>query len=341
MRKIIIILFLFLPLNIYAEDLNFPEITSKYAIIYDLTTDEVIYAKNDFEETSIASLTKILTTITALEKITDLNATITITEDMLSGIYWNASRAGLNIGDTVTYEDLLYATILPSGADAAQVLALSLSPSIPDFVSSMNTLASSIGMKHSNFVNITGLDALNHYSTAYDLALLLDYALKNPTFKKIFTTKTYTLTSGLTVNSTLNYYTEEFDTSRILGSKTGTTDDAGLCLSSLFNFLDHEMVVITLNAPLNSSLNVVDSLSLITFLDNNYQFPEPEIESPEEVTSEENITVIPSESNSNTPYNYSIYIPFVFLFLLLILCFISLFSKPKKNKRKKTKSRHH
>ncbi len=336
MRKVIVLLFIFWPLNVYASTLVFPEINSLHAIIYDLTSDEVIYEKQAYEETSVASLTKILTTITAIEKISDLNESVVITSNMLDGIYWNASRAGLKVGDIVTYQDLLYATILPSGADAAQVLAMALSGDITSFVRDMNNLAKNIGMNNSNFVNITGLDADNHYSTAQDIALLLDYALENPIFKNVYTTKTYTLTNGLVVNSTLNLYEEKFnlDTSRILGSKTGTTDRAGLCLSSLIDFENHEMVVITLNAPLNTGDNVIDSLNLINFLDNNYTIPKPIIDNYQEEVSNETILPVINDTNI-TKFNYQIYIPFIIFGLFLVLCFLLLINKSKKRHKRR------
>ena len=100
----------------------------------------------------------------------------------------------------------------------------------------MNTLAQEIGMTSSHFVNVTGLDIDDHYSTLEDLLKLLLYSLKNPTFKEVYTTRSYTMTNGKTVRSSVEGYNRlmNLDTSRILGSKTGFTDDAGLCISALF-----------------------------------------------------------------------------------------------------------
>ncbi len=272
MKKFFLFIILLIPFNVIA--LEFPEINSDKAIIYDLTDAKILYEKNSITKTSIASLTKILTTITALENITDLNTYVTITKEMLQGIYWNASVAGLKVGDKVTYQDLLYAIMLPSGADAAHSIAIALCGSQGAFVTKMNTLAQNIGMANSYFLNVTGLDKEGQYSTAQDVQKLLTYSLQNPEFKKIYTTKEYTLKNGLKVNSTIKMYEAKTnqELTRLLGTKTGTTKNAGLCLSSLINSQNHEILIITLNVPYDSSepLNIYDTLNLITFLDENY-----------------------------------------------------------------------
>lgn len=261
-----------IPINVLA--LEMPEIVSDKAIVYDKTRGKVILEKNSEEVTSIASLTKILTVITAIENIDDLEEIITITSPMLNGIYWNASVAGLKVGDKVTYRDLLYAAMLPSGADATKVLAISVAGNVNAYVEKMNELAAKIGMDNSHFVNVTGLDTKNHYSTVEDVLTLLNYALDNETFREVYTTREYTLTNGLVVESTLQLYLEkkDYDISRILGSKTGYTDNAGTCLSSLFEIQGHDMLVITVGAPFDKTeqYNLVDNLSIIDYMEENY-----------------------------------------------------------------------
>src|SRR5699024_6880789 len=154
------------PISVYALDM--PEINSQAAIVYDMNANTVILEKNSDEVRSIASLTKIMTVLTAIENINDFSATVTITREMLAGIYWNASVAELKPGDTVTYMDLLYAAILPSGADATQVLAYVVSGNVDTFVAKMNELATRIGATNTHYVNTTGLDQDGAYSTAYD-----------------------------------------------------------------------------------------------------------------------------------------------------------------------------
>ncbi len=271
MKKLILLLLLLIPFTVKA--LTFPEINSKKAIVYDLTEEKVIYDKNSEDVTSIASLTKIMTTITAIENIKDLEEKVTITEDMLNQVRWDASVAGLKVGDVVTYRDLLYASILPSGADATIALAVSTSGSVNNFVKKMNAKATELGLTNTHYVNVTGLDATGHQSSAKDVLNLLLYCFKNPLFKQIYTTKQYTLSNNLSVYSTLKSYSGSgINTSRILGSKTGFTLQAGVCISALFTSNAHDYLIVLLNAERidNKSYNVIDALSLIDFIDNNY-----------------------------------------------------------------------
>lgn len=274
MKKIVLFILCFFTFAINVFALNDPTLYSKNYCLYDLTDDKMIYEKNIQERTNIASLTKIMTTITAIEKINNLDDYVTITSEMLSNIKYDASLAGLKIGDKLTYKDLLYASILPSGADATQALAYSLSGSINNFVNDMNTLAKKIGMESSNFVNVTGLDIDNHYSTVSDLLKMLQYALKNETFKTIYTTKSYTLSNGLVVDATVKKYNNlmKLDISRIIGSKTGYTNKAGLCISSIFESNNHEFIFISTNAEFiyGNYYNLKDNLNIINFMDKNY-----------------------------------------------------------------------
>lgn len=273
MKKILLLIILLL-FPIYTSALTYPNLHYKSALIYDMTDNKLLYELNTKEQRSIASLTKIVTTITALESIDDLTDEVTITNSMLSKVRWDASIAGLKAGETYTYEDLLYASILPSGADATISLAISTSGSIDNFVKKMNELTDRIGMTNSNFVNVHGLDEKGHYSTAEDIHKLLMYCLKNPKFKEIYTTKEYQLSTGKIVKSTVKTTGNRIgkDTSRILGSKTGFTLGAGLCMSAIINSDNHEIIIITLGATPNTgnTYHVLDTLELITFIDNSY-----------------------------------------------------------------------
>ena len=273
MKKILFLLLLLFPISIYALEL--PHIDSKVVEIYDLNDDKILHEIDSNREVAIASLTKIATTITAIETIEDLDKQVTITSTILSSVNPEASVAGLKVGDQLTYRDLLYASMLPSGADATNSIAIISCGSIDNFVAKMNELVKRIGLEKTHFVNVTGLDEKGHYSTADEVRKLLEYALKNDTFKEIFTTKEKRLSNGLLVKTTLYTYnkTGSFDTSMILGSKTGFTLEAGYCLSSLSNINGHEMLVIVLNAPKkgNEFYNIIDTVHLIDFLNNNYK----------------------------------------------------------------------
>ncbi len=273
-RYYYILIFVFLFIPILVNGLEFPKTDSKIVLIYDLTDGKEIYSYGSKDKIYIASLTKIATTITAIENIDDLSKKVTITQEMLNTVSNVASTAGLKAGDRVTYRDLLYASMLPSGADATNALAILSSGSINNFVKKMNELVQRIGLENTHFVNVTGLDTDNHYSTVDEVRQLLVYSLSNDTFKQIYTTRDYTLTNGLKVKSTIYLYNpgNRLDTSSIIGSKSGHTKKAGYCLSSLSNINGHEMIIIVLQANYNGKYyyNVYDSLNLIKFLMNNY-----------------------------------------------------------------------
>ena len=325
MKKILLLFVCFFPFGVYALDM--PEINSKAAIVYDIDADTIILDKNSREVRSIASLTKIMTVLTAIENINDLSASVTITKEMLAGIYWNASVAGLKAGDIVTYMDLLYAAILPSGADATQVLAYVVSGNVSDFVTKMNELATRIGATNTHYVNTTGLDQTGAYSTAYDQLLILSYALENPIFKTVYTTKSYTLSNGLEVEATVNKYNRllNLDTSKIIGSKTGNTDDAGLCMSALFYHENHEMLLITLGAEVIEDVpyNLIDTLTLIDNVNESYVIPKEKTVTTASIVSSD--VVVSSNINYNT---------IIFLIILFLLVTVFLFRRVRRRKRK-------
>lgn len=270
-----ILAFIFLLTPIYVCGLDYPKIDSKIVEIYDLTDNKILYEIDSNDRVSIASLTKIATTITAIENIKNLNEKVTITRKIMNTVSNAASVAGLKVGDKVTYRDLLYATMLPSGADAAHALAILSSGSFENFVKKMNNLVEKIGLTNTHFVNVTGLDAKNHYSTVDEVRKLLTYALTNDLFKQIYLTKDYKLTNGLKVQSTLYLYNQnnKLDTSIIMGSKSGHTKNAGYCLSSLSDINGHQMIIIVLKGTYNGQYNnVVDTLNLIRHLLNNYNY---------------------------------------------------------------------
>ena len=165
--------------------------------------------KNENEETQIASLTKIMTIIVAIENITDFDEKVTITKDMVNNIEWDVAKIGLKSGDIVTYNDLLYGAMLPSAADCVNALAISISGNYKDFIKLMNNKVKELKLKHTHFENVVGLYSKDNYSSAYDVAEILKYSLKNQKFKQIFEAKEYVLTNGKKINSTLKTYNKK------------------------------------------------------------------------------------------------------------------------------------
>ena len=235
MKKIIIFLLAFLGFlsNVKAIDFN---LNSKNAILYNLDEDTILYEKDSEKQTFIASLTKIMTAIVTVENISNLDETVTLTYDDFAGlIEADASVAGFYVGEEVTIRDLLYGLLLPSGADAAQALTRIVAGSRDEFVNLMNDKAKELGLLNTHFVNETGLHDNNHYSTVKDVATMFKYALQNPTLKEIFSNPTYTISDNSksffsTVMAYKNSYNLEMD--YLIGGKTGTTDEAGLCLAT-------------------------------------------------------------------------------------------------------------
>lgn len=272
-RKILLLFILLIPFRIMA--MSIPQHYSKNVIIYDISEDEILYEENASDVVSIASLTKIMTTIVAIENIDDLDQTITITRQMLDEVPFDASVAKLKENDVVTYRDLLYASMLPSGADATTALGYGISGSTAEFVKLMNQKSAELGLTNTHFVNVTGYDADNHYSTPEEVLKFLLYALNNSLFKQIYMTKEYTLTNGLHVESTINLYNKLglVDLSFIKGSKTGFTDNAGLCMSSIVDVNDNELLLLTLNAPRinGTSYNLEDTINIRNYLNDNFK----------------------------------------------------------------------
>lgn len=276
MMKKLVSIFLLLTItfsqNVYA--LSFPKINSKIIEVYDMTDDKVLYEIDSKKKGSIASLTKIAATITAIELIDDLDKKVTITSEILDTVDKEASMAKLKAGDVLTYKELLYAILIPSGADAVHAIAITCCGSLDNFVYEMNKLAQKVGLTDTHFVNAIGLYDKEHYSTADDVRKILVYALKNPVFREIYTTKDYTLSNGLFLKSTIYMYnTSQEDIDKVLGNKTGHIEDSGFCFTTLSRANGHEIVIVTLKGEHigNTYYNVKDNVDMIDFLNENYK----------------------------------------------------------------------
>ena len=265
-----IFLFLFLLFDIiYATELDL--FSDKY-ILYNLNENEVLMEEDANIKTDIASLTKVMTILVSIENIDDFEKEIVITKEMLQGIASDVSVAGFKRGDKLTYNDLLYGAMLPSGADACHALAISIAGSKEEFIKLMNKKVEELKLENTSFANVVGLYDKNNYSSAYDMAQILMYALKNEKFKEVFETKNVTLTNGKELKSTLQYYSKE-DTSLITGSKTGYIKVAGRCLVSTSTVDDVNYLLVTLNAfSTDKSVHVQDHLKIYNYYKDNYKY---------------------------------------------------------------------
>lgn len=174
----------------------------------------------------MASTTKIMTALVVLE-----NAKLdTLVEVSKKAAGTGGSRLGLKTGDKITINDLLYGLMLCSGNDAAVCLAETVAGSIPEFAKLMNAKAKSLNLLNTNFVTPHGLDADEHYTTAYELALLSNYALNNKTFYKIVNTKSITISINGYPKSLINTNELLGNLNGVYGIKTGFTNGANRCL---------------------------------------------------------------------------------------------------------------
>lgn len=244
------------------KDVDLSGIHSPNAVLMDAGSGKVISEVAGEEVIYPASMTKIMTAIVAIEGLDSVEKEITLTDEMFAGLYeQNATQAGFQPGETVRAIDLLYGVMLPSGAECCIALADEVSGSEEAFVEKMNKKAKRLGMKKTNFCDSTGLHDPDHYSTAYDIAVLLRYALHNSTFREIIesgrhsTPGTNVHPDGITFYSTLfkNLSNTEVTGGRILGGKTGYTGEAGHCLASFAEIDGREYILVTAGAEADAS----------------------------------------------------------------------------------------
>lgn len=177
-------------INKAKEEKETPKISSRYAVIYDRDSKTIIWGKDENKKVPMASTTKIMTAIVALENIKNLEEEVTVCKEAAA---IGGSRLGLKKEDKITYRDLMYGLLLCSGNDAAIQIAVSVGGSVEGFASKMNSKAEELGLSNSKFVTPHGLDNEGHYTTAYELAVMADYALGIEEFAKIVSTKNYTV----------------------------------------------------------------------------------------------------------------------------------------------------
>lgn len=265
------------------KDININDITtnSSSCLLMDAKTGKIIYAKNAYEKLYPASTTKLMTAILTLEncKLTD---TAIVSHNAIYSIPVGYSHASLKEDEELTIEQLLNVLLIPSANDAAIVLAEHISGSVEEFSKLMNEKAKSLGCLNTNFVNPNGIQNKNHYSTAYDLALIGKYALKFPDIKRIAMVKQYTLpttnkydktdrifnaTNGLINDDVLNKNYYEYAT----GLKTGYTDASGYCIVSTAKKDDKELIAVILNSD-SISKRYSDCKTLFNYGFDNYEY---------------------------------------------------------------------
>lgn len=236
------------------EELPVPDVPRGSAIVMDAKSGAVLFEKNAYEKRAMASTTKIMTALIALEQ-GDIGREIVIDADMLAHDEPGSTKLGLVLGDHITMYDLLVGMMLISGNDCAQSVAVAVAGSYDDFASLMNEKASQLGMLDTHFITPSGLDDENHFSTAYDMALLGIEAMKNEDFASIVKMKSATIFYGnpmvAHIVASHNYLLEGmgYGVKGCDGIKTGHTWNANYCLVSHCVRDGVELVCVTLGVP--------------------------------------------------------------------------------------------
>lgn len=279
---IIFILLFSFSFFIYADDLNEsidttaiatssnsvsePEIYSRRALVFERNSKTVLFEKNSKEQCKMASTTKIMTSILILE---NCNLSDMVTVSAKAG-GTTGSRLGIHADDSISVNDLLYGLMLCSGNDTAVALAEYCSGSVEEFANLMNHKAQELQLSSTHFVTPHGLDNDEHYTTAYDFAILTDYAMNNPLFLQIVGTKYYTVSINGVSKSIHNTNELLGVIPSVYGIKTGYTSGAGRCLITAAKENNLDIIVIVFGAD-TKKIRTDDSSKLINYIFSNYE----------------------------------------------------------------------
>lgn len=284
---VIVFILFFLTSSIFADDINeilddnnsinnqiletsstpdsIPDINSRAAVVIDRGSNTVLFGKNETVRKKMASTTKIMTSIVVIENC-NLNDVVEVSKKSAGT---GGSRLGLKTGDKITVHDLLYGLMLCSGNDAAVALAEHVGGNVEGFAILMNNKAKDLGLENTNFETPHGLDKDNHYTTAYELALLSNYALNNKTFAQIVATKNYTVTIN-GYSKTLSNTNELLgNLSGVYGIKTGFTNGANRCLVTACKRENLDIICVVLGAD-TKNFRTKDSIKLIEYVFKNF-----------------------------------------------------------------------
>ena len=290
MCLVILLTITFCPNFVFADEVSSISINSPSAILIDSYTNKVLYEKNSNERRYPASITKVMTAIIVLEKCS-LDEVATVSPEAVLEIGPGYVSANLQVGENFTIEQLLNVLMVASSNDAAIVLAEHISGSVEEFSVLMNEKAKELGCLDTNFINPNGVHSQNHYSTAYDLALIGSYAMKNETFRNIVAKTSYSLPATseypvedryfTTTNSLIivnnNQRADNYYYKYATGIKTGFTTPAGNCLIASSKKDNFELITVVLGAPETKnglSGRFVDTISLFDYGYDTYNIKE-------------------------------------------------------------------
>ncbi len=243
-----------------------PILSSKAAVVYDRTTGQMIWGKNENEKRAMASTTKIMTAMIVLEKA-NLKDVVTVSKKAANT---GGSVLHINTGDKISVKDLLYGLLLRSGNDTAVALAEHVGGSVEGFATLMNQKAKELGLTGTHFVTPHGLDSDEHYTTALELAKLTDYALNNEKFAQIVNTKKITISVNGSPRTIINTNELLGVLQGVNGVKTGFTGNAGRCLVTSCTRNGNQIITVVLGADTKKQ-RTEDSIKLIEYAFANYE----------------------------------------------------------------------
>ena len=243
------------------------DLNSRSCVILDRLSKQILYGKNEKSKVKMASTTKIMTATIVLENCS-LNKTVEVSKKAAS---IRGSRLGLKTGDKITVRDLLYGLLLCSGNDAAVCLAETVAGSIENFAVLMNNKAKELGLYNTHFETPHGLDSDEHYTTAYELAILSDYALKNSTFLNMVGTQKYVVTINGYPKALSNTNELLGNLNGVYGIKTGFTNGANRCLVTACKRGNMDIICVVLGAD-TKNFRTKDSIKLIEYAFKTYEY---------------------------------------------------------------------
>ena len=244
-----------------------PTINSRAYVVIDRNSNTVLIGKNENQRKKMASTTKIMTAMIVIEN-SNLSDTVEVSKKAAST---GGSRLGLKTGDKLTVLDLLYGLMMRSGNDSAVALAEHVAGSITGFAELMNKKAETLGLSNTHFVTPHGLDEDEHYTTAYELALLSNYAMNNEIFAQIVGTKNYTITINGYPKSLTNTNELLGVLNGVYGIKTGFTNGANRCLVTCCKRGDMDIICVVLGAD-TKKYRTTDSIKLIEYAFSNFTY---------------------------------------------------------------------
>lgn len=332
-------------------DFSSLNLTSDGILLLETETGDILFEKNSNDKMFPASTTKLMTAILVLEN-GYLNELVTVSSSAVNSVPSGYVKAPLYAGEELRVEELLYALLLPSANDAANVLAEHISGSIPAFADLMNSKAQELGMTNTHFTNPSGIHDNDLYTTASDLSVLARYAMKNEKLREIVKTTTYTLpatsvhpkedrelkTSNLLLDSSSKSYYYEYAT----GIKTGFTNPAGDCLVASAKKDGIEFIAVCLHSSTNSNGlrgKFLDCKILFNFAFDNYTTYYKDLQAKllEEAKEAEHLTsenALQETFNASTDFEFLRGLLKICAVIIIIIAIKLMFFRKKKNRRR-------